>query len=179
MFSSWAKYQHTCVPKKRQRLCNQQNKQVFLLLLSMDGLFLQAETWRSSLLSKQTLPKSMLILNVTACGNTWGAYYVYKYKLLGLPTWDSGPVGLPGAQESECWGSTSGGLKYWSSGGKASVCSAGDPGSISGLGRSPRGGNGSPLQHSCMKTSKDRGAWRATCSPWGGKELNMTEQLTF
>ena len=29
--------------------------------------------------------------------------------------------------------------------GKASVCNAGDPGSIPGLGRSPGEGNGSPL----------------------------------
>ena len=25
----------------------------------------------------------------------------------------------------------------------------------------------------------DRGAWRATYSPWGRKELDMTEQLTL
>ena len=34
--------------------------------------------------------------------------------------------------------------------GKASVCNAGDPGSIPGLGRSPGEGNGSPLQDSCL-----------------------------
>ena len=41
---------------------------------------------------------------------------------------------------------------------------AGDPrdtGSISGSGRSPGVGNGSPLQYSCLKNSMDRGAWRA------------------
>ena len=31
-----------------------------------------------------------------------------------------------------------------------SACSAGDPGSIPGLGRSPGGGNGNPLQYSCL-----------------------------
>ena len=31
---------------------------------------------------------------------------------------------------------------------KASACNAGDPGSIYGLGRSPREGNGNPLQYS-------------------------------
>ena len=35
--------------------------------------------------------------------------------------------------------------------GKASVCNAGDPGSIPGLGRSPGEGNGSPLQYSCLE----------------------------
>ena len=34
-----------------------------------------------------------------------------------------------------------------------------DVGSIPGSGRSPGGGNGSPLQHSCLKNSMDRGTW--------------------
>ena len=48
------------------------------------------------------------------------------------------------------------------SGGKESICNAGDPGLISGFGRSPREGNGYPLQYSCLENSKDRGAWWAT-----------------
>ena len=43
--------------------------------------------------------------------------------------------------------------------GKASVCNAGDPGSIPELGRSPGEGNGSPLQYSCLENPMDRGAW--------------------
>ena len=43
-----------------------------------------------------------------------------------------------------------------------SPCSAGDPGSIPGLGRSPGGGHGNPLQYSCLENPMDRGAWRAT-----------------
>ena len=39
---------------------------------------------------------------------------------------------------------------------------AGDAGSIPRLGRSPGGGNGNPLQYSCMKNSIDRGACWAT-----------------
>ena len=39
---------------------------------------------------------------------------------------------------------------------------AGDFGSISGLGRSPGGRNGNPLQHSCLDNPMDRGAWWAT-----------------
>ena len=38
----------------------------------------------------------------------------------------------------------------------------GDPGSIPGSGRSPGGGNGSPLQYSCLENPMDRGAWWAT-----------------
>ena len=35
-------------------------------------------------------------------------------------------------------------------------------GSIPGSGRSPEGGNGNPLQYSCLGNPMDRGAWRAT-----------------
>ena len=37
-----------------------------------------------------------------------------------------------------------------------------DEGSIPGLGRSPGGGHGSPLQYSCLENPMDRGAWWAT-----------------
>ena len=37
-----------------------------------------------------------------------------------------------------------------------------DTGLISGLGRSPREGNGNPLQYSCLENPMDRGAWQAT-----------------
>ena len=45
--------------------------------------------------------------------------------------------------------------------GKESIHSAGDLGSIPGLGRSPGGGHGNPLQHSRLESPMDRGAWRA------------------
>ena len=38
---------------------------------------------------------------------------------------------------------------------------SGDPGLIPGLGRSPAGGNGNPLQYSCLENSMDRGGWQA------------------
>ena len=37
-----------------------------------------------------------------------------------------------------------------------------DPGSIPGLGRSPGGGNGKPLQYSSLESSMDRRTWQAT-----------------
>ena len=43
--------------------------------------------------------------------------------------------------------------------GKASVYNAGDPGSSSGLGRSPGEGNGNPLQYYCLDNPMDKGAW--------------------
>ena len=45
---------------------------------------------------------------------------------------------------------------------------------IPGLGRSPRGGNGNPLQYSCLENFMDRGAWRAT---WSRKELDVSEHM--
>ena len=45
---------------------------------------------------------------------------------------------------------------------KKSTCSAGDPGSILGFGRSLREENGNPLQYSCLGNFMDRGAWQVT-----------------
>ena len=44
---------------------------------------------------------------------------------------------------------------------KESACNAGDPGSIPGLGRSPGGRNGNPLQYGCLENSMGRRAWQA------------------
>ena len=46
--------------------------------------------------------------------------------------------------------------------GKSSACTAGDPGLISGLGRSPGEGNSYPLQYFSVENSMDREAWQAT-----------------
>ena len=49
--------------------------------------------------------------------------------------------------------------------GKESACNAGatgDAGSIPGFVRCPRGGNGNPLQYSCLENPMDIGAWWAT-----------------
>ena len=57
------------------------------------------------------------------------------------------------------------GLPRWLSGKKHSPANAGitgDMGSIPGLDRSPGGGNGNPLQHSCLENPMDKEAWWAT-----------------
>ena len=51
---------------------------------------------------------------------------------------------------------------------------AGEPGLISGSGRSPGEGNGYSLQYSCLEDPIGRGTWRAISS-WGHKESGMTE----
>ena len=42
------------------------------------------------------------------------------------------------------------------------LASAGDAGLIPGLGRSPGGGHGNPLEHSCLENLMDKGGWRTT-----------------
>ena len=54
---------------------------------------------------------------------------------------------------------------------------AGDLGSIPGLGKSHGEGNGKPLQSSCLENPIDRGSL-VGYSPWGCKELDMTDLYT-
>ena len=67
------------------------------------------------------------------------------------------------------------GLPFWLRC-KESTCNAGDLGSITGLGRSPGGGHGNPVQYSCLENPH---GWRSFvgCSPWGHKESDATELL--
>ena len=58
---------------------------------------------------------------------------------------------------------------------KESICQSRDVGSIPGSQRSPGGGNGNPLQYSCLENPMDRGTWRATVH--GIAESEMTERL--
>ena len=51
---------------------------------------------------------------------------------------------------------------------------SGDADAVPVLGRSPTIGNGNPLQYSCLKNSKDRGARWSTVHG-GGTESDTTE----
>ena len=57
---------------------------------------------------------------------------------------------------------------------KESTCNVVDLGSILGLGRSPGGGHGNPPQYSCLENPQGQRRL-AGYSPWGHKELDMTE----
>ena len=59
--------------------------------------------------------------------------------------------------------------------GEESTCKAEDLGSIPGLGRSPKEGNGNSLQESCLENPMDRGAWWATVHRVT-KESDTTEE---
>ena len=52
------------------------------------------------------------------------------------------------------------------------LANEGDVGSIPGLGRSPGGGNGNPLQYSWLKNPMDRGNL-VGCNPGGCKASDM------
>ena len=51
-----------------------------------------------------------------------------------------------------------------------------DSGSIPESGRSPGGGNGNPLQYSCLENPMDRGAWWATVHRVAKRD--MTERFS-
>ena len=54
------------------------------------------------------------------------------------------------------------GLPRWLGGKKNPSANAGDTRWIPGWGRSPGGGNGNPLQYSCLENSTNKGSWRVT-----------------
>ena len=60
---------------------------------------------------------------------------------------------------------------------KISASNVGDLGTIPGLENSPGGGHGNPLQYSCLENPCGRKSL-AEHSPWGHKELDMTQWLS-
>ena len=58
--------------------------------------------------------------------------------------------------------------------GKEFSCSVGDLGSIPGLGRSPGGGPGNPVQYSCLESPHGQRSL-VGYSPWGCTESDMTQ----
>ena len=53
-----------------------------------------------------------------------------------------------------------------------------ETGSIPGSGRSPGGGNGNPLQYSCLENPMDSGAWRATVHRFAKIQAWLKSQYT-
>ena len=62
--------------------------------------------------------------------------------------------------------------------GKESSCNVRDLGSIPGLGKSPGGQHGNPLQYSCLENPHGQKSL-ARYSLWGSKESDMTEQTKY
>ena len=63
--------------------------------------------------------------------------------------------------------------------GKESAYNVGDLGSIPGSGKSPREGNGNPLQSSCLESSMDRGAWWATVHGVTRSRTRLSNEYTL
>ena len=64
--------------------------------------------------------------------------------------------------------------------GKESACNAGDTmGLILGSGRSPGGGNSTPLQYSCLENPMDRGAWWAAVHGIAKSQTRLSDSLSL
>ena len=87
--------------------------------------------------------------------DSWVKKFPWRRNRLPTPVF----LGFPGGSDS-----------------KESVCSAKDLGSIPGLGRIPEKGNDYILLYSCLENSIDIRSL-VGYSPWGRKEVDMTEQL--
>ena len=57
---------------------------------------------------------------------------------------------------------------------KNALANTGDVGSIPGSGRFTEGGNGNPLQYSCLGNPRDRGAWQATVHGVGKSQIQLS-----
>ena len=68
------------------------------------------------------------------------------------------------------------GFPQWLSS-KESACNAGDTGSIPRSGRPPGGGNGNPLQYSCLGNPMDRGAWQATVHGVAKSQIRLSTHM--
>ena len=88
-----------------------------------------------------------------------GSYFILYFIKQYLAPCRGATLGFPGASDS-----------------KEFACNAGDTGSIPGLGRSPGGRNGNPLQYSHLENSMDRGDWQATVH---GLAKNRTQLSTM
>ena len=84
----------------------------------------------------------------------WNQICDLSWKTVDLG-WFRVPKGFPGGSDS-----------------KKSGCNSGDLGSVPGLGRSPGGGHGNPLQYSCLENPHGQ----KSLASW--KESDVTEQLS-
>ena len=67
------------------------------------------------------------------------------------------------------------GLPWWLDS-KESACNVGDLGSIPGLGGSPGGGHGNPLQYSCLENPMGRGTWRVVVHGVSKSRTRLSDQ---
>ena len=139
------------------------------------SVLLEVGLWQGKCVSVQNV--SYLYIFYILCageGNGNTLQYSWLKNSLDRGAWWAPVPGLQRAGDG--WATTTHirCVQCWPDG-KESACSEGDPGSISGSGRSPGEGNGNPLHYSCLEYSMDRGAWH----PWSWKTSDTTEQPTL
>ena len=103
---------------------------------------------------------SIVALQRFRCTARWFSYTHTQILLLKLFSVIGYYLGFPGGSD-----------------GKESACNVGDLGSIPGLGRSPGGGHGNPLQYSCLENPVGQRS-QVGYSLWGYKKLDTTEQIS-
>ena len=91
-------------------------------------------------------------------------------------TEEPGRIQSIGSQKSQTRLSSSSRLPWWLSS-KESACNAENLSLVPGLGRSPGGGHGNPLQYSCLENPMDRGAWQAVVH-WVSQSWTQLKQLS-
>ena len=159
--STHVKKDHPCSTKIALYLCGKSTDQY--MSLYMDSNSSSATSWLRDIGESPHFPSlslPMCKIRVIAVPASWGSCELQKCPARNVPreSWSQQFVRklkLHNHQALQTMGFPC------SSVGKESACSTGDPGSIPGLGRSPREGNGNPLQYSCLENSMDRGAWWA------------------
>ena len=110
-------------------------------------LFLGCQCW-SCFEDKISFPGGKATLTGWICTGRRGAIFLELLKIC---------MGFPGGSD-----------------GKESACSVGDLDSVPGLGRSPEGGHGNPLQYSCLENPHGQRSL-VGYGPQGHKESDATE----
>ena len=107
------------------------------------------------LLLPSIFPSIRVFSNESVLCITWPKYWSFSFSLSPSNEYSHLPIGTnPGREGGFPGGSVVKNLP-------ANAGDARDMGLIPGLGRSSAGGNGTPLQYSCLGNPKDRGAWWA------------------
>ena len=118
---------------------------MYLMYIQGDMYIKKAQEYQSLSMAMSGLPWQLTWERIhLQCRRPW--FYSWVRKFPWRRDWLPTPVflGFPGGSDS-----------------KESARNAGDLGLIPGLGRSPGGGHGNPLQYFCLENPMDRGAWWA------------------
>jgi len=176
------KQEQSCVTQsiKTSKMVHIKKKKIFISLFSLFFLVCMPR-FNLSYLCKQPVPNTVTFRGTRVRTSTYEFCGGHKSvqnisTIFPFYRWRIWPWKFQGQKESKMWSDYSPGFTdsrskllfdtLWGflggSNNKESACNAGDPGSITGSGKSPGERNGNPLQYSWLENSMDRGAWQAT-----------------